>query len=278
MSAHPWLTSSTETLETLTGRPASMGSAGWATWRPSEAYTVGIEEEVMLLDPDGWGLTQRGDEVLALAGPELAGRCAAETHEAALELRTAPHATVPRGDRRAARAAVPARWRSGAARHGGRVVRGASRTDDRADEGVPLESLPGHLPDHARSRPSRADVRPARPRWCARPAARDPVGQPTARAPTAATRRCRPPRRCCAGARPAWPRTVRSCSRASRAPGSRAGSTATGTGSRPSICCCVRARSPSRRSCGGTCARSHGWERSRSGSWTPSPGSRRRRR
>ncbi len=94
MSAHPWLTSSTETLETLTGRPASMGSAGWATWRPSEAYTVGIEEEVMLLDPDGWGLTQRGDEVLALAGPELAGRCAAETHEAALELRTAPHATV----------------------------------------------------------------------------------------------------------------------------------------------------------------------------------------
>ncbi len=71
-----------------------MGSAGWATWRPSEAYTVGIEEEVMLLDPTGWGLTQRGDEVLALAGPELAGRCAAETHEAALELRTGPHATV----------------------------------------------------------------------------------------------------------------------------------------------------------------------------------------
>jgi glutamate---cysteine ligase / carboxylate-amine ligase len=55
---------------------------------------VGIEEEVMLLDPVGWGLTQRGDEVLSEAGVDLAGRCAAETHEAALELRTRPHATV----------------------------------------------------------------------------------------------------------------------------------------------------------------------------------------
>jgi carboxylate-amine ligase len=55
---------------------------------------VGIEEEVMLLDPTGWALTQRADEVLAHAGEGLAGRCAAETHEAALELRTAPHATV----------------------------------------------------------------------------------------------------------------------------------------------------------------------------------------
>jgi carboxylate-amine ligase len=84
----------TETVETQTGRVAPLGSAGWATWRPSEPYTVGIEEEVMLLDPVSWGLTQRGDEVLAAVGAELTGRCAAETHEAALELRTAPHATV----------------------------------------------------------------------------------------------------------------------------------------------------------------------------------------
>ena len=48
----------------------------------------------MLLDPVGWGLTQRGDEVLSQAGADLAGRCAAETHEAAVELRTGPHATV----------------------------------------------------------------------------------------------------------------------------------------------------------------------------------------
>ncbi len=48
----------------------------------------------MLLDPDGWGLTQRADDVLSIAGEHLAGHCAAETHEAALELRTSPHATV----------------------------------------------------------------------------------------------------------------------------------------------------------------------------------------
>lgn len=71
-----------------------MESVDWAAWRPSEPYTVGIEEEIMLLDPVTWGLTQRGDEVLSLAAPDLAGRCAAETHDAALELRTAPHGTV----------------------------------------------------------------------------------------------------------------------------------------------------------------------------------------
>jgi len=66
----------------------------WASWQASEGYTVGIEEEIMLLDPDGWGLTQRADDVLSHAREELAGRCAAETHEAALELRTGPHRTV----------------------------------------------------------------------------------------------------------------------------------------------------------------------------------------
>jgi glutamate---cysteine ligase / carboxylate-amine ligase len=71
-----------------------MGKGVWAAWKPSEAYTVGIEEEVMLLDPTDWSLTERGDEVLSQASAGLAGRCAAETHEAALELRTAPHETV----------------------------------------------------------------------------------------------------------------------------------------------------------------------------------------
>ena len=48
----------------------------------------------MLLDAADWSLTQRADEVLSQAADGLAGRCAAETHEAALELRTAPHQTV----------------------------------------------------------------------------------------------------------------------------------------------------------------------------------------
>lgn len=48
----------------------------------------------MLLDPTDWRLAERGDEVLSNAHEALAGRCAAETHDAALELRTAPHGTV----------------------------------------------------------------------------------------------------------------------------------------------------------------------------------------
>jgi carboxylate-amine ligase len=57
-------------------------------------YTVGIEEEVMLLERSGWTLCERADEVLSATADDLAGRRAAETHEAALELKTAPRATV----------------------------------------------------------------------------------------------------------------------------------------------------------------------------------------
>jgi carboxylate-amine ligase len=55
---------------------------------------VGLEEEVMLLDPNTWKLAQRADRLLAVLGEDLAGSCSAETHEAALELTTRPHATV----------------------------------------------------------------------------------------------------------------------------------------------------------------------------------------
>ena len=48
----------------------------------------------MLLDPDSWTLAQRADRLLAAVGDDLAGSCSAETHEAALELTTAPHDTV----------------------------------------------------------------------------------------------------------------------------------------------------------------------------------------
>jgi carboxylate-amine ligase len=55
---------------------------------------VGLEEEVMLLDPDTWTLAQRADRLLAVLGDDLVDSCSAETHEAALELTTGPHATV----------------------------------------------------------------------------------------------------------------------------------------------------------------------------------------
>jgi carboxylate-amine ligase len=69
----------------------------WAQWSAagSEApWTVGVEEEVMLLDPSHWELASRSDEVLAALAPELLGRTAAETHGSALELATEPQRDV----------------------------------------------------------------------------------------------------------------------------------------------------------------------------------------
>jgi glutamate---cysteine ligase / carboxylate-amine ligase len=67
---------------------------GWAAWQPSAPYSVGLEEEVMLLDPRGWSLAQRSDDVLPQLPGALAAHVSAETHQAAIELATDPHPTV----------------------------------------------------------------------------------------------------------------------------------------------------------------------------------------
>ena len=69
--------------------------AEWARWHgdAQRPWTVGIEEEVMLLEPDG-RLANRVDDVLAALPADVAGHTAPETHACVLELRTAPHATV----------------------------------------------------------------------------------------------------------------------------------------------------------------------------------------
>jgi carboxylate-amine ligase len=67
----------------------------WAEWQSdSGPWTVGVEEEVMLLDPRDWALASRVDEVLAVLPAALAERAAQETHGSVLELATLPHATV----------------------------------------------------------------------------------------------------------------------------------------------------------------------------------------
>ncbi len=73
--------------------PVSAASMlGWAEWNPSRPFTVGLEEEVMLLDPDdGWALACRIDEVLPGLSAELRPQVTAETQDAVLELATAPH-------------------------------------------------------------------------------------------------------------------------------------------------------------------------------------------
>jgi carboxylate-amine ligase len=69
----------------------------WARWNRAAAecpWTVGIEEEVMLLDPGDWRLVNRIDDVLAALPPSLARHAGAETHACVVELRTAAHPTA----------------------------------------------------------------------------------------------------------------------------------------------------------------------------------------
>ncbi len=68
----------------------------WATWCVNprfEPWTVGIEEEVMLLEPDG-SPAWRSEDVLRALPDALVEHTRGETHGLALELATDPHRTV----------------------------------------------------------------------------------------------------------------------------------------------------------------------------------------
>jgi glutamate---cysteine ligase / carboxylate-amine ligase len=74
-----------------------MALPAWAQWNHTAAerpWSVGIEEELMLLDPRDWTLANRIDDVLAELAPDLLEQADAETHACVLEVHTAPHATV----------------------------------------------------------------------------------------------------------------------------------------------------------------------------------------
>jgi glutamate---cysteine ligase / carboxylate-amine ligase len=69
----------------------------WSAWRsdsPSSAFTIGIEEEFMLLDPRDWSLAFRSEEVIAGLGPDLRDRVTPETHAAVMEVTTGVHRRV----------------------------------------------------------------------------------------------------------------------------------------------------------------------------------------
>src|SRR6201747_495315 len=69
----------------------------WATWpEPNEqgAYTVGIEEEVMLLDQLTWALASRIDSVLPRLPHGRTTSFTAETHGSALEIQTGVHGAI----------------------------------------------------------------------------------------------------------------------------------------------------------------------------------------
>jgi carboxylate-amine ligase len=68
----------------------------WATWAEPHRlgpYTVGIEEEVMLLDATSWALAHRIDSVLPRLPADTAS-FTAETHGSALEIQTGVHGRV----------------------------------------------------------------------------------------------------------------------------------------------------------------------------------------
>jgi carboxylate-amine ligase len=83
----------------------------WADWKgdPGNAWTVGVEEEVMLVSPETWLPVSRCEDVLE-ALPGIADWARAETHGSAVELATPPAATVAevRASLRAQREAMAA--------------------------------------------------------------------------------------------------------------------------------------------------------------------------
>jgi carboxylate-amine ligase len=67
----------------------------WSRW-PAEVtpWSVGIEEEVMLLDPSSWALAQCVEDVLEALPRDVRHAVCSETHSGAIELNTRPFPTV----------------------------------------------------------------------------------------------------------------------------------------------------------------------------------------
>ncbi len=66
----------------------------WAEWKGGSEYTLGAEEEVMLLNPHDWSLAQQVDRVLPALSDELSEHVTPETHRSALEIGTGIHQTA----------------------------------------------------------------------------------------------------------------------------------------------------------------------------------------
>ncbi len=85
-------------LETIDarGERAHGASPLWARRNDElgERYTLGVEEELMLLEPGDWSLVQSSDEVLARLSDELSAHTFPETHAAVVELATGIHPDV----------------------------------------------------------------------------------------------------------------------------------------------------------------------------------------
>jgi glutamate---cysteine ligase / carboxylate-amine ligase len=73
------------------------GLPEWARWAGSHetgTYSLGVEEEVMLVEPGSWELSYRIEDVLAAAPADILGQLNAETHGSAVEMQTGIHPDV----------------------------------------------------------------------------------------------------------------------------------------------------------------------------------------
>src|SRR5438876_402694 len=63
-------------------------TAHWSAWRahPSHDFTLGVEEEVMLLNPHDWSLAQQIDRVMMSVPARLSTQPTCDTHRATLAL------------------------------------------------------------------------------------------------------------------------------------------------------------------------------------------------
>src|SRR5206468_9669316 len=71
--------------------------AHWARWSTDAArrpWTVGLEEEVLLLDARTWRPANQGEELIEAAPAALRPSLGAETHACVVELITGVHGTI----------------------------------------------------------------------------------------------------------------------------------------------------------------------------------------
>jgi hypothetical protein len=68
----------------------------WAPWNDelAQRYTLGVEDELMLIQSDQQSLARSSDEVLARLSDGLSRQTSPETHAAVVELVTGIHADV----------------------------------------------------------------------------------------------------------------------------------------------------------------------------------------
>jgi hypothetical protein len=233
----------------------------------SPPFTVGVEEELFLVDPCTHEVAHAADAVLAHGPRFVRGQILGELCDGVVELatpvcRTATEAAARLRALRATLGEHPA-----AARLMGAGVHPHATRRRRPPVRGPLR---GGLGEHPLTAATVGVLRPAHPHRDARPRDDDPRSTAFASG-SRCCRRSAPTRRSGTAATPAWPAVAPCCATASRARGCRERSaTGTTTSARlPSSCASASSTAPARS--GGTSGRTRITARSRSGWPTRSP-------